>query len=131
MNHAVGTFDVKMKPETLSEAAAKTSIARMSMDKVYHGQLAAVSRGEFLATGGPQTGSGGYVAMERVTGTLDGKVGSFALMHSGLMTQLGTELDVRIVPGSGTGDLAGINGTLKIIIAEGQHSYELDYTLAL
>ena len=129
MGQAVGTFVVKMKPETLSEVAAKTEIGRMSVDKVYSGDLEATGQGEFLAAMGSVKGSAGYVAMERVTGTLDGKAGSFALQHRGVMTRGTPELSVTVVPDSGTGELVGITGTMKIDIVEGKHNYEFLYEL--
>lgn len=128
MHHAEGTFEVKMKPEPLSETAARTGLQRMSMDKVFHGELEATSQGEFLAAGSPD-GSAGYVALERVTGTLDGKAGSFALMHTGTMTEKVPELSVAVVPGSGTEGLTGLKGKMKIIIAGGRHSYNFEYSL--
>ena len=129
MHHAVGTFEVKMKPEPLSEVAGKSAIMRMSIDKAFHGQLEGTSQGEFLSAMGSEKGSAGYVAMERVTGTLDGKTGSFALMHRGLMTRGTPELKVTVVPDSGTGELVGISGTFRIDIVEGKHNYEFDYSL--
>ena len=128
MHHAVGTFEVKMKPEPLSDVAAKTAIGRMSIDKVLHGQLEATSQGEFLSSGSPD-GSGTYVALEKVTGTLDGKAGSFVLMHWATMTNRVPVLTVTVVPGSGTGELTGITGTFTIIIADGKHSYDFAYSL--
>jgi Protein of unknown function (DUF3224) len=129
MGQAIGTFVVKMKPETLSEVAAKTEIARMSLDKTFSGDLEATSQGEFLAAMGSVKGSAGYVALERVTGTLDGKAGSFALQHTGVMTRGAPELKVAVVPDSGTGELAGISGTMKIDIVEGKYNYEFLYDL--
>lgn len=128
MHHAQGTFEVKMKPEPLSEVAGKTAIARMSMDKVFHGQLEATSQGEFLASGSPD-GSGAYVAMERVTGTLDGKQGSFVLQQAGTMLDKVPTMSVTVAPGSGTGDLAGLKGSMKIVIEQGKHTYDLEYEL--
>jgi len=128
VSHAVGTFEVKMKPEPLSEVAGKTAIMRMSIDKVFHGQLEGTSQGEFLATGSAD-GSGGYVAMERVTGTLDGKAGSFVFQHSATMNRKVPTLSVTVVPDSGTGALVGLAGTFKIIIEGRKHSYEFDYSL--
>ena len=128
MHHAKGTFEVKMKPEPLSEVAGKTAIQRMSIDKVFHGELEGTSQGEFLATGSAD-GSGGYVAMERVTGTLNGKAGSFVLQHSATMNRKVPELSVTVVPDSGMGELVRLRGTFKIIIADGKHSYEFDYSL--
>ena len=129
MSHAVGTFEVKMKPEALSETAAMTALGRMSLDKVYSGQLEATSQGEFLSAMGTEKGSAGYVAMERVTGTLDGKAGSFVLQHTGTMNRGTPTLSVTVVPDSGTGELVGIGGTLRIDIVEGKHNYEFAYSL--
>jgi hypothetical protein len=129
MHHAVGTFDVKMKPEPLSDVAGKTNLGRMSIDKVFYGQLEGTSQGEFLSAMGSEKGSAGYVAIERVTGTLDGKAGSFVLMHRGLMTRGAPELLVTVVPDSGTEQLVGLKGTFKIDIVEGKHNYEFDYSL--
>jgi hypothetical protein len=129
MHHAVGTFDVKMKPEPLSDVAGKTAMGRMSIDKVYHGQLEGTGQGEFLSAMGTEKGSAGYVAMEQVAGTLDGKKGTFVLMHRGVMTRGAPELLVTVVPDSGTGELVGITGTLKIDIVEGKHNYVFDYSL--
>ncbi len=129
MHHAAGTFDVKMKPEPLSETAGKTAIMRMSIDKVFHGALEGTSQGEFLATGSAD-GSGGYVAMERVTGTLDGKAGTFVFQHSATMNKKVPTLNVTVVPDSGTGELVGLAGTFNIVIgADGKHSYAFDYSL--
>ncbi len=129
MSHAVGTFEVTMKPEQLSEVAAATGLGRMSMSKVFQGQLDATSAGEFLSAMGSVKGSAGYVAMEYVTGTLDGKQGSFALQHTGTMTRGVPELKVTVVPDSGTGELVGLSGTLKIDIVDKQHHYEFAYSL--
>jgi hypothetical protein len=130
MGQAVGTFVVKMKPETLSEGAAQTEIGRMSIEKVFSGDLEATSQGEFLSAMGSVKGSAGYVAMERVTGTLDGRTGSFALQHRGVMTRGTPELSVAVVPDSGTGELVGLSGMMKIDIVEGTHNYEFLYELA-
>lgn len=128
MHHAVGTFEVKMKPEALSEVANKTSIARMSIDKVFRGQLEGTSQGEFLASGSPD-GSGGYVAMERVTGTLNGRQGSFVLQQAGMMLDRVPTMSVTVVPGSGTGELVGLKGSMKIEIEQGKHSYDFAYEM--
>ena len=127
MHHAVGKFEVKMKPEPLSDVAGATGITRMSMDKVLHGALEGTSQGEFLAYGKPPTG--GYVALERFTGTLDGKHGSFALQHTATIEENRPALSVTVVPGSGTGELAGISGTFTITIEGGKHSYDFAYSL--
>lgn len=129
MSHAVGTFEVTMKPETLSEVAAASGLGRMSLSKVFRGQLEAVSVGEFLSAMGSEKGSAGYVAMESVTGTLDGMAGSFVLQHTGTMTRGAPALKVSVVPDSGTGELTGLSGTLQIDIVDKQHHYEFAYSL--
>lgn len=129
MTRASGTFEVKMAPQPLSEVAAATSLGRMSLDKVFHGALEATSRGEMLAALTPVEGSAGYVAMERVTGTLDGREGSFVLQHTGTMERGAQRLSITVVPDSGTGALEGLAGTMSIQIEGGKHSYTFDYTL--
>ena len=123
--HATGGFDVKVTPA----AESAPGIARLTIDKQFHGKLEATSKGEMLAGGGTK-GTGGYVAMEVVTGTLDGRSGSFALQHSGTMVNNNFTLIIVVVPGSGTGELAGIDGKMNILIAaDGKHSYDFEYTL--
>jgi hypothetical protein len=102
----------------------------LSIDKQFHGDLEATSRGEMLSAGTSVKGSAGYVAIERVTGALRGRSGTFALQHSGTMTRGAPQLVITVVPDSGTADLTGIAGTMTIEIANGKHSYRLDYTLA-
>lgn len=126
MTHVSGTFEVKLEPEeTLDKAAA---IARMSIVKQFHGDLEATSRGEMLATMEPNR-SGAYAALERVTGTLNGRKGSFVLLHNGTMTAEGQVLSVTVVPGSAKGELEGLAGKMEINIVDRKHFYELDYTL--
>jgi len=125
--HAIGTFTVDVHPLTPPPAEG---LSRFSSDKQIHGDLEATSKGEMFAGGDPKQGAAGYVAMEVVTGTLQGKKGSFALQHAATMDQSGSKLSVVIVPGSGTGELKGIAGTFNIKIADGQHSYDLEYTLS-
>ena len=128
-SHASGTFDVKLTPQTVEEGA-DPGLARMSIDKQFHGDLEGTSKGFTLASSATVVkGSGGYVAMERVTGTLKGHTGSFVLQHSGTMTRGTPTLSVTVVPDSGTGQLEGITGTLTIKIDQGKHSYEFEYTL--
>ena len=125
-HHVSGPFDVKMNPQTSSEE----SIGRMSIDKQYHGDLEAGGKGEFLGVYGSVKGSAGYVAMEKVSGKLNGRSGSFVLQHSGTMTQGESGLTITVVPDSGTGELTGITGTMTIRIeAGGKHFYEFEYTL--
>ncbi|MGA9341103.1 MAG: DUF3224 domain-containing protein [Rhodanobacteraceae bacterium] len=128
-NHVRGTFDVNMGSLPAYDTAADAGMARMSIDKRFHGELDATSTGEMLSAGNPQSGSAGYVAIERVRGTLAGRSGSFALQHSGTMQDGHAELVVRVVPASGTDALEGLTGTMDIVIADGQHSYEFAYEL--
>jgi Protein of unknown function (DUF3224) len=122
---ASGSFEVKMAPL----ATDAPTLGRMSLDKTYHGDLEAVSKGEFLGMGTPGSGSAGYVAMERVNGKLEGRSGTFALQHSGAMKRGDTQYSVTVVPGSGTEELAGLEGKLSITIVDGKHFYDLEYTL--
>jgi hypothetical protein len=126
--HASGTFDVKTIPQKPADGE-EASISRLLLDKQFHGDLDAASKGQMIATQGAVQGSAGYVAIERVTGTLQGRTGSFALQHTGTMTRGEPSLSITVIPDSGTGQLTGVSGTMNIIIAEGKHSYEFDYTL--
>jgi hypothetical protein len=127
--HAEGTFDVKMSPPGTDDATAGTAISRFGIDKQFHGDLEGSSKGLMLSAGDPAKGNAGYVAIEQVTGKLAGHSGSFALQHMGIMENGGYKLTVIAVPGSGTGELAGITGAMTIVIANGKHSYTLEYTL--
>lgn len=126
---ASGTFDVKVVPVKGAEDS-DTEMGRFTLDKVYHGELEGTGKGQMLTGGDPSVGSAGYVAIEKVSGRLNGKEGSFALQHSGTMHQGKQSITVSIVPGSGKGALAGISGELEIIIEGKKHSYVLTYTLA-
>jgi Protein of unknown function (DUF3224) len=126
--HAKGTFDVKVAPVAEDKADGST-LGRYSLDKQYPGDLEATAKGEMLTAGTSVKGSAGYVAIERVTGTLAGRKGSFVLQHTGTMNRGTPTLTVSVVPDSGTDELAGITGTLTIIIADGKHSYDLEYSL--
>ena len=126
--HAKGTFEVKVVPVAEDKADGST-LGRYSLDKQYHGDLDATAKGEMLTAGSDVKGSGAYVAVERVTGTLNGRKGSFALVHKGTMGGGSMHLEVTVVPDSGTDQLTGLSGKLNIIIADGKHSYELEYTL--
>jgi hypothetical protein len=127
--HAEGTFDVKMSPPGADDATAGTAIGRFGIDKQFHGDLEGTSKGLMLSAGDPAKGNAGYVAIEQVTGTLAGHTGSFALQHMGIMENGGYKLTVIVVPGSGTAELTGIAGAMTIVIANGKHSYTLEYTL--
>jgi hypothetical protein len=126
---ASGPFDVKITPQN-DEQAGATALGRLVLDKQYHGDLEATAQGVMLAAQGDPPTSGAYVALERVTGTLGGRKGSFALVHRGVRTSSSQELLITVVPDSGTGELAGLSGRMEIkIAADGKHSYELEYTL--
>ena len=127
-SHASGTFEVKLAPQTLADPAS--ALSRMSIDKQFHGDLEATSKGEMLSAMTEVKGSGVYVAVERVTGTLQGRSGTFLLHHTGIMTRGVPQLSVTVVPDSGTGQLAGLAGKMDIKIDDGKHSYTFDYTLA-
>ena len=130
MNIAKGSFKVKLQPLPFEGQEPGTSLARMSIDKDISGDLSATTRGQMLAAGTGTPGSAGYVAIERVEGSLHGKQGSFALMHTGLMARGTPSLKVSVVPDSGTGELTGLAGDFDILISAGQHNYEFRYTLA-
>ena len=123
---AEGSFKVKLAPISAVDAA----VGAMSIDKVFTGALAAKSVGQMLAVGTGVEGSAGYVAMERVTGTLNGHPGSFALQHSGTMRRGEPSLTVTVVPDSGTGRLTGLSGTMEIVVEGGKHEYRFRYSLA-
>lgn len=122
-----GEFDVKMAPETLSATAAQSGLGRMSLDKRYHGPLEASGHGEMLSVRASEPGSAGYVALERVQGSLDGRQGSFYLQHSGTMTRGAPTLSVTVVPDTGTDAL---QGKLAIRIEKGKHYYDFTYDFA-
>jgi hypothetical protein len=124
-----GEFTVVMQPEAMSAVAADSGIGRMSLNKHYHGALAAEGKGEMLAYMDRALGSGVYVAVERVTGQVEGRSGSFLLHHTGVMTRNAPSLAVAVVPDSGTDELAGLRGGLNIRIEGGKHYYDFDYTL--
>jgi Protein of unknown function (DUF3224) len=126
--NAKGTFDVKLLPLTEDHAEA-AGLGRMSIDKQFHGDLQASSQGQMMSAMTSVKGSAGYVAMERVTGTLAGRKGSFVLQHNGTMNRGTPSLTVSVVPDSGTEELAGLSGNLTIIIADGKHSYDFEYSL--
>lgn len=126
---AEGAFDVKIIPQP-AEAAGGESISRMLLDKHFHGALDAVSRGQMLAMRTAVEGSAGYVAMEVVTGKLDGRQGSFVLQHSGTMNRGAPTLTLTVVPDSATGELTGLSGSMAIDITAGRHGYRFEYSLA-
>lgn len=129
MTHASGTFDVKIGPVGDSDTADGIALGRMVGTKEFQGGLTGTSVVHMLHSGTESAGSRAYVAIERVTGSLGGKQGSFVLMHRGSMNKDGQELNIVVAPNSGTGELATIAGTFQIIIKDKKHFYEFDYTL--
>jgi hypothetical protein len=123
---ARGTFDVKVTPQPADDPAAGP-FSRLFLAKTLHGDLEGTSQGQMMAAETAVEGSGAYVAFERVAGTLHGKQGSFVLQHKGTMRGENYMMDITVVPDSGTEQLAGITGTMKIIIAGREHSYEFEY----
>lgn len=128
--HARGTFDITMTPQSTVDTAAGATLGRMSIEKQYHGDLEASGKGEMLTSRTGVAGSAAYVAIERVSGTLHGRRGTFVLQHTGTMTRGTQQLTIAVVPDSGTDQLVGLAGTLVITIANGRHSYDFEYTIA-
>ena len=126
---ATGSFEVKVSPMTPYDTSPGSPLARFALDKQFAGDLAATSVGEMLASGTAAAGSGVYVAIERVTGTLGGRSGTFVMHHTGIMNRGVSSLSVTVAPDSGTEQLTGITGTMQIIVTDGKHSYELNYSL--
>ena len=126
---ATGTFDVTLKPLDLTDNAQGIALGGMAIDKQFHGDLEAISKGTMLTAVSDSNGAAAYVAMERVSGTLRGRSGSFVLMHNGTMTRDGQHLSVTVAPGSGTDQLAGLAGTMAITIVDKRHLYEFEYTI--
>jgi Protein of unknown function (DUF3224) len=128
--HASGTFEVKVKPLPTDEKVEGLTVGRLALDKQFRGDLEGTSKGEMMTADPSVQGSGGYVAIERVSGKLSGRSGSFILLHQGTMRRGGEfNLTVTVVPDSGTDQLVGLAGKMAIVITDGKHSYEFDYTL--
>ena len=125
---AKGTFEVKITP-LAADAGDKTGIGRLTLDKKIFGDLEGTSWGQMLGFRCATEGSAGAVAMEKVTGKLGGRSGSFLLLHKSTMKSNVPHMDITVVPDSGTGELTGISGTFTIIIEGGKHLYEFAYTL--
>lgn len=128
MSHAIGTFEVKLVPQA-DDKNGDAALGRMTIDKQFHGDLEGTSKGQMLTGMTEVKGSAGYVAIEKVSGTLQGRTGTFILQHTGTMNRGVPHLTITVVPDSGTGQLAGLVGNLTIKIDEGKHSYEFEYTL--
>jgi hypothetical protein len=127
--HASGTFEVKLNPQPSDDKVGDPTVGRMAIDKQFHGDLEGTSKGQMLTAMTDVKGSAGYVAIERVAGTVHGRSGTFALQHTGTMTRGAPQLSVTVVPDSGTGQLVGLAGTMEITIVDGKHFYEFEYTL--
>jgi hypothetical protein len=129
MKRATGSFEVSLQPLPNSDVSVDTMLGRMLLLKKFSGDLTATARGQMLSAMTTVKGSAGYVAIDHVTGELDGRQGSFVLQHSGAMNRGAQSLSIMVVPDSGTGDLAGISGTLSINIIDGKHFYDFIYSL--
>lgn len=129
MTRAAGSFEVKIVPQTSEREATDATLGRMSIDKEYSGDLQATGRGQMLTSVTDISGAAVYVAIERVSGTLNGKRGTFVLYHNGIATRSRRDLVITVAPESGTEELTGLQGTMSINIVEKKHFYELNFTL--
>ena len=129
MPHATGTFEVKLVPLHADGEPQDPALGRISIDKQFHGDLEGTSKGQMLTGGTSVKGSGAYVAIEKVSGTLHGRSGTFILRHTGTMTRGAPELQITVVPDSGTNELGGLSGRFDIKVDDGEHSYDFEYTL--
>jgi hypothetical protein len=127
---ATGPFDVNLTPQAPDDDAEEVVLTRLTIGKQFHGDLEATSKGQMLAAGTETKGSAGYVAIEKITGKLGEREGSFHLQHSGTMNRGAPSLTITVVPDSGVGQLAGLSGSMKIDIIEGKHSYDFEYTFS-
>jgi hypothetical protein len=127
---ANGPFEVKLVPQPAAPGIEQANLGRQTIDKRFHGDLEATSLGEMLSAMGDVQGSAGYVAIERVTGVLHGKRGSFVLQHTGTMNRGVPQLAITVVPDSGTDALTGLSGSMQIQIEQGKHAYIFDYSLS-
>lgn len=126
---AEGSFEVDLQPASKDELPGGNRLSKLTLEKTYHGGLEATATGEMLTGTTAVDGSAAYVAIEHVEGTLGGRTGTFLLQHRGTMDRGGESLSVRVVPDSGTGELQGLTGSLEIEIEEGEHFYELEYSI--
>jgi hypothetical protein len=125
MPKATGTFDVKLAPQSTDAPG----LGRLSIDKEFHGDLTGTSKGEMLAIRTATPTSAGYVAMETVTGTVQGRSGTFSLQHTGSMNRAVPSLSVTVVPDSGTGELTGLSGSMQILVEGKEHKYSFEYSI--
>lgn len=126
---ATGTFEVAMQAQVQPDVAPGATLGRMSLDKQFFGDLDGVGKGEMLTALTGVDGSAGYVAIERVSGTLNGRTGSFVFQHAGIMRRGEQQLSITVVPDSGAGQLTGISGLFSLNIVDGKHCYTFDYSL--
>jgi hypothetical protein len=129
VHHAVGTFEVEMTPADPEVIEAGLGLSRYGLSKTFTGDITGVATGQMLTGGPPGDTTGTYVALERVVGALDGREGAFLLAHRGDMSPEGYTLSITVVPNSGTGALAGISGDFALTVEDGQHHYDLSYSL--
>lgn len=129
MRRATGSFEVSLQPLPNTEVTADNLFGRMLLNKKFSGDLEATARGQMLTAMTSVKGSAGYVAIDHVTGELDGRKGSFVLQHSGSMNRGVPTLSIMVVPDTGTGELAGLSGTLSINIIDGKHFYDFIYSI--
>lgn len=127
--HAKGIFEVHLSPQPPDDQSDPSTINRLRIDKQFHGDLEAVSKGQMLAANTAVDGSAGYVAIEEVSGVLNGRHGTFILQHNGVMNRGAPHLTITVVPDSATGQLAGLIGEMAIQITADEHAYEFVYTL--
>ena len=127
MANAKGTFEVKLTPE--QDASGESVVGKMSIDKQFQGDIEGTSKGLMVMAGTAMQGSAGYVALEKVTASIDGKGGTFYLQHNGIMNRGEGTLNVVVIPDSGTEELTGLSGSMSIKIEDGKHYYEFDYMI--
>ena len=126
-NRATGSFEVKLNPQ---DEGAEAAVGRMTIDKQFQGDLEGTSKGQMLMAGSESVqGSAGYVAIEKVTGTLNGRRGTFYLQHNATMNRGVGELNIVVIPDTGVDQLTGLSGSMNIVIEAGKHSYEFEYEL--
>jgi hypothetical protein len=130
MKRATGSFEVSLQSLPNTEVTTDLQFGRMLLNKKFSGDLTATARGQMLTAMTSVKGSAGYVAIDHVTGELDGRKGSFVLQHSGSMNRGVPTLSIMVVPDTGTGELAGLSGTLSINIIDGKHFYDFIYSIA-
>jgi len=129
MKRAMGSFEVSLQPLSNAEISGDALLGRILLTKKFNGDLRASARGQMLSAGTATRGSAAYVAIDQVTGELDGRKGSFMLQHSASMNRGVPSLSIMVVPDSGTDELNGLTGTLSINIVDGRHFYDFLYSI--